>query len=102
MFLDLEGASGRTYRFKVWQPEEPHHPMAGNYAFVADGDGDVRVLGIGATTNLSRAREPLTQVKRLAGSAVYTRLNVPRGTREAEHLDLVARYKPGFVGDDPT
>lgn len=99
-FVDLEGASGRAYRFRLWREGEPHQPIAGNYAYLGASDHGLEVLGIGATNDLSAARQPLARLKRLGVAHVYTRLNVPRGARETEHQDLVARYHPQFVGDD--
>jgi hypothetical protein len=100
-FIDLEGASGRIYRFRLWPEGDPHQPIAGNYAYIREEAEGLQVVGIGATNDLGGARQPLERLKRLQGARVYTRLNVSRRAREAEHQDLLARYGPGFVGSDP-
>jgi len=97
-FIDLEGASGRIYRFRLWREGEAHQPIAGNYAYVRQASSGMEILGLGATNDLSAARQPLKGRKQLEGAAIYTRLNVPRGARENEHQDLVAHHKPAFVG----
>ncbi|WP_374470008.1 hypothetical protein [Phenylobacterium sp.] len=92
-FLDLVGASGATYRFRLWPENEPHVPIAGNYAFVRESDeGAVEVVVLGATEDLSQARAALARSQRRGPLQVYTRLNVARTTREAEHADLAGGY----------
>lgn len=92
-FIDVSGASGASYRFRIW-PEGSHVPVAGNFVVVREARFPVDVLVIGVTGDLSQAR--------LAANAkgedrLYTRLNVARATREAEHDDLVARYPKARV-----
>jgi len=99
-FVDLEGASGRSYRFQLWRDGEAHRPIAGNYACVREEGGAIAVLGLGVTTDLSRCREALAKLSPPGGAELYTRLNVSRGAREAEHQDLVARYDPAFVSQE--
>jgi hypothetical protein len=89
-FVDLQGASGQTYRFREWPPSGHHQPIAGNYVFVRTRTREVVALGV---------VDNLADVKRHAGElpqgvAIYTRLNVSRTHREAEHLDLAAAH-PG-------
>lgn len=99
-FIDLQGVSGRVYRFRIWREGDLHQPIGGNYAVVRVDGGGLQVLGLGATNDLSGARRTLSRLKRLGGEAVYTRHNVSRGVRESELQDLVARYEPNFIGDD--
>ena len=89
-FVDLTGASGTTYRFRRAPDGQPHVPIAGNYAWLrAERDG-VRVVALGVTSDLSRPAEAPPEGARDAG--LYTRLNVARAVREAEHVDLAASY----------
>ena len=87
-FVDLQGASGQTYRFRKWPPTGHHLPIAGNYALVRARGREV--VGLGVVDNLAEAR---SQVGALPpGVAIYTRLNVSRAQREAEHADLAAAH----------
>lgn len=88
-FVDLTGASGASYRFRLLAPTATPSRMGGNYAAVQVRGGGVRVLGVGATNDLSQVREALAGVR---GASIYIRLNVSRQEREAEHEDLAARY----------
>ena len=91
-FIDLEGASGASYRFRIWASGVGHLPVAGNYVVVgkqADGFG-VEVVGI--ADDLSKVRAEGSKVAAAEGAYVFTRLNVSRAIRTAEHDDLAARY----------
>jgi hypothetical protein len=97
-FVDLKGASGAAYRFRVWPEGANHLPVAGNYVFVKDGVEDLEVLFVGATNDLSQARGEWAKVARGDATHVFTRLNVARAVRMAEHEDLIANYKPPSAG----
>jgi len=85
-FVDLQGASGQTYRFRRWPSSGHHPPIAGNYALVRAADR--QVFELGAMDNLSEAGLNLTAPA--DGLELFTRLNVSRGRREAEHADVWA------------
>ena len=55
-FTDLTGASGTTYRFRLWRDGAAHLPIAGNYVVVAGGAKGADVLLVGATNDLSQVR----------------------------------------------
>jgi hypothetical protein len=93
-FIDLQGASGATYRFRLWAEGAPHLPIAGNYVCAQAAADGYAVLGVGECMDLSQVREQLPKRLREAATHIYTRLNVARATRSAEHEDLAARY-PG-------
>ena len=98
-FVDLKGASGSEYRFRLW-PEGGHHlPMAGNYAYVRCDANGVKVLQLGETNDLSKARSEWGKAARRGATHVFTRLNVSRTPRLAEHQDLVAHYKTAKVSE---
>ena len=98
-FLDLKGASGVSYRFRIWPEHAAHLPVAGNYVVLKAGPDGFQVLLIGATSNLSLARTDSAKVAQLGPTHVFTRLNVARATRLAEHEDLVAGHQPVQVSD---
>jgi hypothetical protein len=91
-FIDLQGASGACYRFRLWPDGASHPPIAGNYVCVRAQGGDVEILSVGETLDLSELRKGLPRKVREATTHVYTRLNVARATRCAEHEDLKARH----------
>lgn len=99
-FLDLKGASGAKYRFRVWPEGASHLPIAGNYIFLREAqDDDFKVILVGCTNDLSQARADWVRLGRRGATHVFTRLNVARAVRVAEHEDLVAGYKPALVSE---
>lgn len=86
-FIDVIGASGTAYRFRRWPGAGKHSPTAGNYILVADRGR--RILAVGVLEDLSRADQQLALPK---GAVLFTRLNIARQVREAEHLDLTAGH----------
>lgn len=93
-FIDLQGASGAAYRFRLWPAGADHQPIAGNYACVRVDGADFEVISVGETLDLSGVPDALSRKVREATTHIYTRLNVARATRCAEHEDLVARHQP--------
>ena len=94
-FIDLQGASGAAYRFRLWPAGADHQPIAGNYVCVRAGDDTgFEVVSIGETLDLSQVRAALPKKVRDATTHIYTRLNVARAVRCAEHEDLMARGSP--------
>lgn len=93
-FIDISGASGASYRFRRWPDGSGHLPIAGNFIVVREGSFPVEVVVIGMTNDLSQAR---SSTKAKGEALVYTRLNVARATREAEHADLAARWPKARV-----
>lgn len=98
-FIDLTGASGARYRFRIWPDGAPHLPIAGNYVIVEASADGVTVLLVGATNDLSRARAERAKVAPRGATHVFTRLNVARAQRTAEHEDLVAGH-PSAVASE--
>ena len=92
-FIDLTGASGATYRFRRRAVAGDHLPIAGNFALVTIVDGKVTVTTLGKSNDLSRLVAPTEPPE----SQVYTRLNVARAIRTAEHADLAAAYPAAEV-----
>jgi len=90
--IDLAGASGVAYRFRLWPEGAAHPPMAGNYACVRMHGERIEIMGVGDALDLSRLREELPKRVRDVEPLIYTRLNVARATRAAEHEDLVAKH----------
>jgi hypothetical protein len=74
--------------FPRWPSTGLVPPIAGNVALVASGSR--RLIGLGILEDLSRA--PTVLAAREAGAEVYTRYNIPRRCREAEHGDLLLEH----------
>lgn len=98
-FIDLQGASGAMYRFRVWPDGAAHLPIAGNYVFLTAEPEGFTVILIGATNDLSQARADWAKAARRGATHVFTRLNVARSVRTAEHEDLVAAHKSAVVSE---
>jgi hypothetical protein len=93
-FVDLIGASGSSYRYRLLPKGLTPLRMAGNFAVLkAKAEGFV-VAYVGVTTDLSQVREETPPLPGRGPFHTYIRLNVARGTREAEHADLVESYGP--------
>jgi hypothetical protein len=94
-FLDLNGASGATYRFRLAPDEGVISPMAGNYVCVREEESGFTVLSVAATNDLSHARQAWKHAAAKHGAThLYTRLNVSSSVRENERRDFAAFYKP--------
>jgi hypothetical protein len=96
-FIDIPGASGTAYRFRRWPNSGSHPPIAGNFALVAEGTR--KIIAVGMADDLSGARQELKSLPR--GTAIFTRLNVARRVREAEHADITLQH-PDASRDVPT
>ena len=99
-FLDLQGASGALYRFRAWPANGAHLPAAGNYVVVKTVTAGIRIMVAGASRDLSQVRASLSPAARRKDAHLYTRLNISRLPRQAEHEDIVAHYKPAVVQDE--
>jgi hypothetical protein len=96
-FVDLQGASGPAYRFRLWPEGAPHSPMAGNYAYLREEAQGFTVLLTAASDDLSRVRANWARaVAKHGATHLYTRLNVSASVREAEQEDIAAHYKPSL------
>ena len=94
-FVDLQGASGVSYRFRLAPDGAVTTPIAGNYAFVRETPDGVTVMSISATNDLSSATAEWKRATAKHGPLhLYTRLNVSAAVREAERQDIAAHYKP--------
>ena len=98
-FIDLKGASGAEYRFRLWPEGAAHPPMAGNYVFLKEEPQGFTVVLVGVTNNLSAARGDWGKVAKRGATHLFTRLNVARALRTTEHADLVAGHKAALVSD---
>lgn len=97
-FVDLRGASGSLYRFRRWPEGGAHPPIAGNYVVLREEPEGFKVLVAGVTSNLSQAAAECRKVlAKEAGAQLFTRLNVARALRGAEHDDIVAHYNPAVT-----
>ena len=96
-FIDLQGASGASYRFRRRPEGASHLPMAGNYVLVQETGDGFKVLTVGASLDLSLLRPPGPARAGRKATHLFTRLNVARAVRASEHEDLVANYRPKVV-----
>lgn len=91
--IDLRGASGATYRFRLWAVGASHLPTAGNYAFVREQAPGFTVLTAGAIDDLSQTRVTYGAAAGKVGAThLFTRLNVARAVRMSEAEDIAAFY----------
>ena len=93
-YIDLQGASGAVYRYKLAEDRDPRTTIAGNFVFV---DATGAVVYAGEANNLHGAgnRFPEAAMKHKA-EYLYTRLNVSGASRSDELQDIVAALKPAM------
>ena len=91
-FVDLKGASGAAYRFRAWPESDHHTPTAGNFAVLVLGDAEVTLVALGVSSDLSRIKSAAQEAIAASSGRLFTRLNVSRSARDAEHEDLLAGH----------
>lgn len=91
-FVDMAGASGSTYRFKLVPKGATPMRIAGNYAVLRPKGERWALVHLGVTSDLSRVREDCPPLPGRGPFHVYVRLNVARTAREDEHADLLAAH----------
>jgi hypothetical protein len=97
-FIDLEGASGATYRFQRVDDLSNLPAIAGNFVYVHD-DGLKRVVvccGTDETLLSAAGRWPAAQQTHRA-TGIYIRRNISWKVRASEHEDIVERHRPPLV-----
>ena len=90
-FIEIIGASGAAYRFKIWPMTGVHPPMAGIYVLTTLSP--LKPLRLGLSEDLSQLAASLEP--QFEPSQIYTRLIIARQQREAEYADLAAAH-PGL------
>ncbi len=91
-YIELKGASGAVYRYKLAEDADPRTTIAGNFVYL---DAQGSVLFAGETNNLVGANALWSEAERHHGATtLYTRLNVSGASRAEEHADLVAALDP--------
>lgn len=99
-FMDLFGASGTVYRFRLAQPDALP-TAAGNFVCVAAAQGGDRIVGCGVTANLATAASAWKAAADQEGAThLFIRLNVVGQLRMDEHDDLVSALHPPLVVSD--
>lgn len=93
-FVDLQGASGATYRFRLAPEGQVTTPMAGNYALLRQEADGFAVVSVAATNDLTTANAEWKRAQaKQAGAHLYIRLNVSASIRETEQRDIAAHYR---------
>lgn len=91
-YIDLQGASGAVYRYKLAEDRDPRTTIAGNFIFV-DATGSIVFAGEANNLHGAASRFPEAAVKHKA-EYLYTRLNVSGASRTDELQDILAAVKP--------
>lgn len=93
--LDLQGASGETYRFRLIADAAQLPATSGNFVYVRWRGTTPQVFCCGAVNRLSAAAGRWDEAVRAHGATgLYIRLNVARALRNEEHADLIAKHRP--------
>ncbi|MBI1198953.1 MAG: hypothetical protein GC203_13920 [Phenylobacterium sp.] len=97
-FIDLVGASGATYRFRLVPAPAQLAASAGNFAFLRAGPGQGALVCIGTALSLSDAANAWKlAIDRHQANAIYVRLNIARDVRLYEHQDIAERHAPTMI-----
>jgi hypothetical protein len=91
-YIELKGASGAVYRYKLADNGEPNTTIAGNYVYV---DSKGTVVFAGEANNLVDAKARWSEAYSRHGATwLYTRLNVSGASRADEYADIVVALAP--------
>ena len=101
--LDLLGASGATYRFRLIADPAELPATSGNFVYVRWRGTSAQVFCCGAINSLGGASRRWDEAVRAHGATgLYVRLNVARAVRDQEHADLVGKHRPPMAVLDET
>lgn len=93
--LDLTGASGTAYRFRLVEDPAELPATPGNFVYVRWRGSAAQVMCCAAADSLVEARNRWDLAVRSHGvQGLYIRLNVARATRVEEYHDLNLRLRP--------
>jgi hypothetical protein len=99
-FLDIQGASGASYRFRR-ASFDAMPAGAGNVLAITGSTAKPKVLLCGAARSLARAMPALREALREKRNVtVFVRLNVASSVRNAEHADIAEATAPEQVLSD--
>jgi len=97
-FIDIAGASGATYRFRLVPAPDRLAASAGNFAFLRAAPDHEALVCIGTALSLSDAANAWkVAVDRHQANAIYVRLNIARDVRLYEHRDISERHAPIMI-----
>jgi hypothetical protein len=93
--LDVTGASGARYRFRLVGDPARLPATAGNFLYVRWRGSSPQIMCCGAVNSLVQATDQWDVAVRAHGvQGLYIRLNVARAARREEHLDLFSKLRP--------
>jgi hypothetical protein len=91
-YIELKGASGAVYRYKLADNGDPATTIAGNYVYL---DAKGTVVFAGEANNLVDAKNRWSEAYARHGATwLYTRLNVSGASRADEYSDIVIALQP--------
>ena len=98
--VDLQGASGASYRFRLVADPGQLPASSGNFAYVRWRGAAPQIACCGAVNSLLSANRLWDEAVRGHGvEGLYIRLNVARAVRDEEHADLVQKLRPPMTAE---
>lgn len=95
--LDLQGASGGSYRFRRIDDPAQLPATSGNFVHVRWSGEVAQVVYCGSVNTLTSAADRWSETVGVYGAVgLYIRLNVARRGRDEEHADLVEKHRPSL------
>ena len=97
-FIDVEGASGGRYRFRLMRDLGDLPATAGNFVFVRREAGVAKVVGCGSANSLMEVGKLWSRaVEQHQADGLYVYLSVARRMRTDVHQDIAEKHRPALV-----
>jgi hypothetical protein len=100
-FIDVEGASGARYRFRLAPDHAALPATAGNFIFARRDAGGPRLVGCDSANNLAEVTKLWAgAVDEQHADSLYVYLNVARRTRNEVHENIAEKHHPAPIAVD--
>jgi len=97
-FVDITGASGTSYRFRLAADAAALPDAAGNFVFVRQEDGRAHIVGSGSAGNLAVAAKLWARaVAEQQADSLYFYLSIARRMRTEVHEDIAEKHHPALI-----
>jgi len=97
-FIDVEGASGASYRFRLVREPADLPATAGTFVFVRRAAGGPEVVACGTANSLMEVGKLWPRaVEQLQAESLYIYLSVARRLRTDVHQDIAEKHRPALV-----
>jgi hypothetical protein len=98
--IDVHGASGKLYRFRLAPNARPASAMSGTFAYVREEGRAKEILFVGETDNLMNGAPArwIEAAGQHQATHLYVRLNISAAVRQEELQDILDANTPVMNG----